>query len=341
MAKKNSPLTPKQQADTKRQNTLMASAKTKLQNGQKLTAAETAAVENEYGALARLISTQPELRSLFSNALVRGYADSSKGMQRFTAELRRTNWYKTNDESNRAYATFAADPGNAADLARMKSDISRAVRAAAASDLGIKASDPKYAAKIAEAEQNLLQNHFNNWQNNVSAVLAEEFADVKALEFGGKVGTAVTSITSYYREMGLPLDPASLNNYTSQMLNNDITLETIQQNVRKNAASMWVQFADRINAGETLNNILYPYKQMMASVLEIDPETVDITKDGNGIDPVLQKALFSASDPKSVMNLTDFRKALKQDSRWQYTRNAQEEYAGLTTQLMRMFGAGV
>jgi hypothetical protein len=104
---------------------------------------------------------------------------------------------------------------------------------------------------------------------------------------------------------------------------------------------MWPQFADRIKAGESMDNILYPYKQMLSSILEVDPEAIDITRDGNGIDPLLQRALFSGADSKSVMSLTDLRKAAKQDKRWQYTRNAKDEYASLTKDIMSMFGAGV
>jgi hypothetical protein len=38
------------------------------------------------------------------------------------------------------------------------------------------------------------------------------------------------------------------------------------------------------------------------------------------------------------MNLFDFKKALRQDSRWQYTGQAKEEVADITLKVLKDFG---
>jgi hypothetical protein len=67
----------------------------------------------------------------------------------------------------------------------------------------------------------------------------------------------------------------------------------------------------------------------MAAVLEIgDPEQIDLN------DPLLRSAITDKGD----MNLYDFRKQLRQDSRWQYTAQAKEDVSTAALQVLRDFG---
>jgi hypothetical protein len=66
----------------------------------------------------------------------------------------------------------------------------------------------------------------------------------------------------------------------------------------------------------------------MANILELNEGQIDLT------DPTLRMAINDKGD----MNLYDYSKALRQDSRWQYTGNAREEVSDAALTVLRNFG---
>jgi hypothetical protein len=83
-----------------------------------------------------------------------------------------------------------------------------------------------------------------------------------------------------------------------------------------------------LNQGYDLQDIYAPYRSQMASVLELDPNTIELN------DPTLRSAITDKGD----MNLYDFKKMLKQDKRWQYTAGAKEEVSTAALGVIRDFG---
>ena len=83
-----------------------------------------------------------------------------------------------------------------------------------------------------------------------------------------------------------------------------------------------------LNQGYDLQDIYAPYRNQMANILELDPNTIDLN------DATLRSAITDKGD----MNLYDFKKLLKQDNRWQYTATAKEEVSNATLGILRDFG---
>lgn len=83
-----------------------------------------------------------------------------------------------------------------------------------------------------------------------------------------------------------------------------------------------------MDQGIDLETIYAPYKRTMASVLELNPEVISFD------DPVLRSAI----GPDKEMPIYDFQRALRKDSRWQYTNNAREEVASITQKILQDFG---
>lgn len=80
--------------------------------------------------------------------------------------------------------------------------------------------------------------------------------------------------------------------------------------------------------GLNLDAIISPYRQIMADTLEIaDPSQIKID------DPTLMMALGDKE-----MTLTDFQRALRKDTRWQYTNKAREEVSDAALKVLRDFG---
>jgi hypothetical protein len=83
-----------------------------------------------------------------------------------------------------------------------------------------------------------------------------------------------------------------------------------------------------LQQGYDLEQIYAPYKNVMGQILELNPDEIDLN-DGT---------LRSAIGMDKEMNIYDFKKALRKDSRWQYTENAREEVANSVLGVLRDFG---
>ena len=113
------------------------------------------------------------------------------------------------------------------------------------------------------------------------------------------------------------------------LANGDIDINRVAQDARMLAAQGQPKYVrDLLGQGYDLENIYAPYRQTMASVLEVDPNTIDLN------DNTLRMGITDKGD----MNLYDFKKALRQDNRWQYTGQAKEEVSNAALKVLQDFG---
>ena len=103
----------------------------------------------------------------------------------------------------------------------------------------------------------------------------------------------------------------------------------LAQDARTLAAQGQPQYVrDLLGQGYNLDQIFAPYRQTMANILEVNADEIDLN----------DSTLRSAISDKGDMNIYDFKKTLKQDSRWQYTENAKQEVSDVALQVLRDFG---
>jgi hypothetical protein len=103
----------------------------------------------------------------------------------------------------------------------------------------------------------------------------------------------------------------------------------IEQDARKLAAQGQPQYVrDLLGQGYNLDQVYAPYRQTMANLLEVNADEIDLN----------DSTLRSAISDKGDMNIFDFKKTLKRDSRWQYTENAKQEVSDMTLKILRDFG---
>jgi hypothetical protein len=108
-----------------------------------------------------------------------------------------------------------------------------------------------------------------------------------------------------------------------------IDINRVAQDARVLASQGQPQYVrNLLNQGYDLENVYAPYKQQMAAVLEINPDQIDLN------DPTLRSAITDKGD----MNLFDFKRALRQDNRWQYTQSARDEVSSGALKVLQDFG---
>ena len=83
-----------------------------------------------------------------------------------------------------------------------------------------------------------------------------------------------------------------------------------------------------LDQGIDLETVYAPYKNTMATVLEVNPTTISLS------DPTLRNAI----GPDKEMSIYDFQRVLRKDPRWQYTNNAREDVFQSVSKVLQDFG---
>lgn len=83
-----------------------------------------------------------------------------------------------------------------------------------------------------------------------------------------------------------------------------------------------------LDEGIDLDTIYTPYKNLMASTLEINPNEIKLD------DPTLRMAI----GPDKEIPIYDYQRALRQDPRWQYTNNARTTVSDAALKVLKDFG---
>lgn len=86
--------------------------------------------------------------------------------------------------------------------------------------------------------------------------------------------------------------------------------------------------AQMIDGGLDLETVYSPYRRIMASTLEVDPQSISLD------DPTLRMAIGQDKE----MSIYDYQKSLRKDSRWQYTNQARESVADAALRVLKDFG---
>lgn len=201
------------------------------------------------------------------------------------------------------------------------------------------ASDP---AALRKAAENLYITNRSDDESFITDFLAASIRPIKGM-IGGKAteGYSGEALTNYdklveaARDNGFQVSDILPGAATEQqviqgIISGKIDVNRVIGDARKLAAQGQPQYVrDLLAQGYNLKQVFAPYRQVMANVLEIgDPNQIDLN------DPLLRSAITDKGD----MNLYDFRKALRQDNRWQYTAQAKEDVSTAALQVLRDFG---
>lgn len=190
-------------------------------------------------------------------------------------------------------------------------------------------------AELTEDEVNLLAQEaydkgLDRERNSLNSFLDKKFK-FTAEGAKGKAGEQLADLQKVAAANGLDLQKA----FGSQLptwlasINKGESIETFKKQIRSVAKiGMPQNIATLLDNGVDLDTIYSPYKNVMASVLEINPESITLN------DPVLRSAI--AGDKE--LPIYEFQRQLRKDSRWQYTNQAKEEVSDVALKVLRDFG---
>jgi hypothetical protein len=311
-----------------------------------------AQAQSTFGGIDELFSTNDELRKL----LIKAVGDPNKvgdeyTTERFVSELENTNWFKSNagpirqrgfyerqykaledklKKDDPKYKEKLAELRRTSEWGRGLQDTIETVNEYVTQLLGIGAVDDATVQTIAEDIY-----RYANEDDAVkirNAVLgAAKYGG--ATPMGGQAAETLASLKSIAGANGFDLE-AQFKTELPTWLDRIAKGESpeVYKKIIRDAAKAAYGVSDRVAAlmdqGVDLDTIYSPYKNVMSSVLEINPSTVTL-KD------LSEKGVFGA---KQEMNLYDFQKQLRKDARWQYTQNARQEVSDSVLGVLRDFG---
>lgn len=148
---------------------------------------------------------------------------------------------------------------------------------------------------------------------------------------GGSAGANLTALKQAAAANGFDLQEVygdKLNDWITRMAQGE-SVETFKSLIRDRAAiGLPDKVANLLRQGLDLEDIYSPYRNIMASVLELEPDSIKLT------DPTLTNAFGADRE----LPLYEFKRSLRKDPRWQYTDNAREEVSSVALNVLRDFG---
>ena len=167
--------------------------------------------------------------------------------------------------------------------------------------------------------------------NIINRELAALISYKPGTQLGGSIGGDLTTLRATARANGFDLDTSfgsSINDWLQRLAKGE-SIETFKNTIR-GAAKLGLpdKVANLLDQGLDLKDIYAPYRNVMASVLEVAPDSISLD----------DKTLRGAIGPEKEMSLYDFQRTLRKDARWQYTNNAREEGSNAVLGVLRDFG---
>lgn len=274
----------------------------------------------QYGYAMSVLKSAPELAGLFDQAVKETWTP-----ERFVAEVRGTRWFRDNSEAMRNYLVLKkSDPRTF----RMRLNQTRASVRDMAVTMGAQLSD-KMLTRISD---NVLRFGWSDAQ--IRDTLAGAVRQGAQDTWGGEAAANVENLRQTARANGIRLGDDTLQQWAVRLAAGE-PISGFEQYVRGMAANAFPAWADRIKAGENVEDIADPYRQQMAQTLEINPRQIDL------FDPTLRQALQPPQKDGQVVAkpLWQFERELMQDPRFDKTDQARTKAAQFATTIAKTFGA--
>ena len=185
-------------------------------------------------------------------------------------------------------------------------------------------------SKGLKADDATLEKYYKDGIDN-EVIFDELTSGIEAKGAAGEIGSALESLRTTARLNGFNLEKDFGNQLDGwlQRISKGESVDDFSRLIRAQAKlGLPEKVGNLLDEGLDLANIYAPYRNTMANLLELTPDTISLD------DPILRMAYSGDKE----MSLYDFRRAIRQDSRWQYTDNAREEVSSAALKVLQDFG---
>lgn len=189
---------------------------------------------------------------------------------------------------------------------------------------------PELARRGLKTDDATLEKYYKDGIDD-STIFDELAGGVSAKGAAGDIASAADKLRSVARANGFNLDrdfSGQIDGWLQRVSRGE-DVEDFARIIRQQAKlGLPEKVGALLDEGLDLANIYAPYRNTMAALLEVTPDSIDLD------DPLLR----SAYGPDKETSIYDFKRAVRKDPRWQYTDNAREEVSNVALTVLRDFG---
>ena len=179
----------------------------------------------------------------------------------------------------------------------------------------------------AQERKDILNKYLKKYATDQLAAVA--LGDPKAIANinRGSFGITYTTLKNAYANNGIPMNLGELGRLSVESSLNPKVLESNINLINLQAKTYYPALADKIDKGFTVKQLLTPYLNSRANILEEDADSIDLKE--------LQDV---AKDSKGLMGLYDYEISLRKNPKWRFTKNAQDTLGALGRDFTKMLG---
>lgn len=219
-------------------------------------------MQEQYGSLAAYYQ-HPELGPILRQAALEGWA-----RERIEARVKATNFWRTTTEAQRGFDQLEReDPASAA---AKVAQVTQAITTLLANE-GVDLAPERVQVLARDAARN-----GTAADQLPRIVLAEVAFDPDRAQPVGRLGSRMTEVKSRADAYFVPMDDQSAWEWAKQIETGQAEAGSYDEYLRQQAKAMLPSLADRIDAGQTVRQLLAPQITTAANLLEIDPTQVDL-----------------------------------------------------------------
>lgn len=254
----------------------------------------------------------PEVAAVLERAVTQEWTPDT-----FEANLRATDWWRTQTDKQRARATLeATDPATA----------TNAVNALKAQ---IKSQAASYGREMTDDRAGALA-----WAAFRGAWDDAAIRSAIASDAGPNQAQQV-DIRGLARAYMVDLPESTIADMTRRMFTGELPADAVKNYVLNQAIAQYPSQADQLKAGLQTRDLFAPHRQVIGDLLGIDPETVDLQKN-----PTWQQAIQHADDKGQIRPMTtaELTRYVRSTSEFMSSDRGQKEAATFATNFARSVG---
>jgi hypothetical protein len=279
-------------------------------------------VLDQYGVVGRIANAIPELRAKLQQA-----AAAEWPIDRFNLEVQNTTWWRTHSDTAREFIQLSITDPKTYDT-RVQNAAEKI--ALIAYELGLQPLGGSVGRNLA------LQALTSGWDDQqIRTQLAGKYQPrlVNGVHTGQYADTEA-QLHALATNYGVPFTDAFLSKQVNDIQRGFNSVDGFEALARARAKSAYPQFAEQLDAGLTLRDIADPYISTMANTLELAETDIDLTE------PWIKKALTQKNPDGTAgaVPLWQFERQLKDDPRWDKTKQARDDAFQTVRQLGKDFG---
>ena len=166
-------------------------------------------------------------------------------------------------------------------------------------------------------------------------IINKMIAKGAGLEREGQTGdfdVAVSQLKDAAADYGVALSEDQVRKYAISAFRTGAGVDAEREKIKNISKGLYAPIAQFIDQGITVKDLMQPYLNKKAQVLEIPEEQLSLNNQEG------QEVMSKVITDGKLTPIFDYEKSLRADPRWRFTKNANEMASGFVNRILRDFG---